>query len=188
MIINIITLGCSKNSVDSEVIASVYQSFGHEVRFESELDSDIVMINTCSFIRDAKEESIDEIFFQIERKAAGKTQRVYVIGCLAQRYKEELKESMPEVDGFYSFSELPQLIQKQDFDLLTYPNRILSTPSHYAYLKISEGCDRQCAFCAIPNIRGKQISKPEDFLIHEATLLAEKGVKELILIAQDLTN
>ena len=188
MIINIITLGCSKNSVDSEVIASVYKSLGHEVRFESELDSDIVMINTCSFIRDAKEESIDEIFIQTERKTEGHTQRVYVIGCLAQRYKEELREAMPEVDGFYSFGELSQLLQKQDFDLLTYPDRVLSTPSHYAYLKISEGCDRQCAFCAIPNIRGKQVSKTENFLIREATLLAERGVKELILIAQDLTN
>ena len=188
MLINIITLGCSKNSVDSEVIASAYQKLGHEVRFESDLDSDIVMVNTCSFIRDAKEESIEEILFQTERKTAGKTKRVYVIGCLAQRYKEELIEAMPEVDGFYSFSELSQLLQKEDFDLLTYPDRQLSTPTHYAYLKISEGCDRQCAFCAIPNIRGKQVSKTEDFLIREATLLAEKGVKELILIAQDLTN
>jgi len=188
MIINIITLGCSKNSVDSEVIASAYQSLGHEVHFESNLDSDIVVINTCSFIRDAKEESIEEIFLQTERKALGHNQGVHVVGCLAQRYKKELREAMPEVDGFYSFDELPQLIQKQDFDLLTYPERSLSTPSHYAYLKVSEGCDRQCAFCAIPNIRGKQISKTEEFLLREAALLAEKGVKELILIAQDLTN
>jgi len=188
MIINIITLGCSKNSVDSEVIASVYKSLGHEVRFESEQDSDIVIINTCSFIRDAKEESIDEIFIQTKRKKEDHTQRVYVIGCLAQRYKEELIEAIPEVDGFYYFNELSQLLQKQDFDLLTHPDRILSTPAHYAYLKISEGCDRQCAFCAIPNIRGKQVSKTEDFLIRETTLLAERGVKELILIAQDLTN
>jgi ribosomal protein S12 methylthiotransferase len=146
------------------------------------------MINTCSFIRDAKEESIEEIFFQTERKAAGKTKRVYVVGCLAQRYKKELIEAMPEVDGFYSFGELSKQKKKENFDLLTYPDRHLSTPTHYAYLKISEGCDRQCAFCAIPNIRGKQVSKTEDFLIREATLLAEKGVKELILIAQDLTN
>lgn len=187
MTINIITLGCSKNSVDSEVIAAKLKSLDHQVFFDDICKSDIVLINTCSFIRDAKEESIEEIFLQLERKRKGEVGKVYVIGCLAQRYRQELEKDIPEVDGFYTFAALPALLESLEFNLLTYPDRILSTPPHYAYLKISEGCDRQCAFCAIPFIRGKQISKPIEMLTEEARKLSEQGVKELILIAQDLT-
>ncbi|MDR3046966.1 MAG: 30S ribosomal protein S12 methylthiotransferase RimO [Bacteroidales bacterium] len=188
MKINIITLGCSKNSVDSEVIASSYAKMGHQVVFEEECPSNIVLVNTCCFIKDAKEESIEEIFHQLDRKNEGLTQKVYVVGCMAQRYKDELMQEIPEVDGFYNFAELAKLLENTNFDLLTNEGRTLSTPKHYAYLKISEGCNRRCSFCAIPNIRGNQISKPIDLLIKEGTSLANSGVKELILIAQDLTN
>jgi ribosomal protein S12 methylthiotransferase len=187
MKINIITLGCSKNRVDSEVIAAKWQEKGHDVVFESIQNSDIVIINTCSFIHDAKEESIDEIFLHIKRKQRGEVSKVFVVGCLAQRYKDELQESIPEADGFFTFSELLKLLNENDFDLLKSPQRIVSTPTHYAYLKISEGCDRECSFCAIPLIRGKQVSKPVEVIVKEAEMLAQKGVKELLLIAQDLT-
>jgi len=187
MKINIITLGCSKNTVDSEVIAAKWKEKGDEVVFESAKKSDIVVINTCSFIHDAKEESIEEIFAHIARKQRGEVGKVFVVGCLAQRYKKELQETIPEADGIYSFSELHKLLDEKDFDLLKSPKRIISTPKHYAYLKISEGCDRECSFCAIPLIRGKQISKPVELIVHEAELLAQQGVKELLLIAQDLT-
>lgn len=188
MTINIVTLGCSKNSVDSEVLASRFRDLGYEVVFESDKEADTVLINTCSFIQDAKEESIDEIFLQVERKKRGEVRRVFVMGCLAQRYRDELAGSIPEVDGFYTFAELPKLLETPSFDLLKSPGRLLSTPPHYAYMKISEGCDRHCAFCAIPLIRGPQVSKPADLLEKEAGMLAEKGIKELILIAQDLTS
>ena len=187
MLINIVTLGCSKNSVDSEVMASRFAELGHQLCFEEEKDSDVVLVNTCSFIQDAKEESIEEIFLQVERKKEGRVKKVYVMGCLAQRYKDELLEAIPEVDGFYTFAELPRLMESLDFDLLGHQGRVLSTPAHYAYMKISEGCDRSCAFCAIPLIRGKQVSKPIEQLYDEAQMLVSKGVKELILIAQDLT-
>lgn len=187
MTINIITLGCSKNTVDSEVIAAKYKEQGHEVIFESDAPSDIVLLNTCSFIRDAKEESINEIFIQAERKKNGEVREIYVMGCLAQRYKDELKEAIPEVDGFFNFAELPGMLKDSGFGLLTYPHRTLSQPSHYAYLKLSEGCDRQCAFCAIPHIRGKQVSKPLEQLVSEAEFLVSQGVKEVMLIAQDST-
>jgi len=187
MKINIITLGCSKNTVDSEVIAAKWKEKGDEVVFESTKKSDIVIINTCSFIHDAKEESIDEIFMHIARKQRGEVGKVFVVGCLAQRYKEELQQTIPEADGFFSFSELHKLLEDKDFDLLKSLKRIISTPKHYAYLKISEGCDRECSFCAIPLIRGKQISKPTEMIVQEAEMLAQQGVKELLLIAQDLT-
>jgi ribosomal protein S12 methylthiotransferase len=187
MKINIITLGCSKNIVDSEVIAAKWKEKGHEMVFESDKKSDIVLINTCSFIHDAKEESIDEIFTHIARKQRDEVGKVFVVGCLVQRYKEELQEIIPEADGFFSFSELHKLLEEKEFDLLQSPKRIVSTPKHYAYLKISEGCDRECSFCAIPLIRGKQISKPVEMLVQEAEILAQQGVKELLLIAQDLT-
>jgi len=187
MKINIITLGCSKNTVDSEVIAAKWKEKGHEVLFESIKKSDIVIINTCSFIHDAKEESIEEIFMHIARKQRGEVGKVFVIGCLAQRYKDELIEMIPEVDSIFSFSELHKLLEEKDFDLLKSFSRIVSTPKHYAYLKISEGCDRECSFCAIPLIRGKQISKPIEMIVQEAEILAQNGVKELLLIAQDLT-
>jgi ribosomal protein S12 methylthiotransferase len=187
MKINIITLGCSKNTVDSEVLAAKWKEKGHEVFFESTKKSDIVIVNTCSFIHDAKEESIEEIFTHIARKQRVEVGKLFVVGCLAQRYKNELQETIPEADGIFSFSELHKLLEEKDFDLLKSPKRILSTPKHYAYLKISEGCDRECSFCAIPLIRGKQISKPIELIVQEAEMLAQQGVKELLLIAQDLT-
>ena len=185
--VNIITLGCSKNNVDSEVIAAQLQKMGCEVMHNSTRDTDIVIINTCCFIHDAKEQSIDEIFIHAERKKQGLVKKIYVVGCLAQRYKNDLQELIPEVDAFYSFAELHKLFKLDRFDLLNQHERLLSTPSHYAYLKISEGCDRSCSYCAIPLIRGKQVSKPIDTLVEEAKLLAQSGVKELMLIAQDLT-
>lgn len=185
--INIVTLGCSKNSVDSEVIAAQLQKMGHRVFHETTADTDTVIINTCSFIQDAKEQSIEEILLHAERKKKGIIKKLYVIGCLAQRYKDELSEMIPEVDAFYTFAELHQLFHLDKFDLLGHSDRILSTPSHYAYLKVSEGCDRNCSYCAIPLIRGKQVSKPINQLVEEAQKLAQSGVKELMLIAQDLT-
>jgi len=187
MKINIITLGCSKNTVDSEVIAAKWKEKGHEMVFESTQKSDIVIINTCSFIHDAKQESIDEIFQHIARKQRGEVGKVFVVGCLAQRYKNDLQEMIPEADGFFSFSELHKLLEEKEFDLLKSTSRIVSTPKHYAYLKISEGCDRECSFCAIPLIRGKQVSKPIEMVVQEAEMLAQQGTKELLLIAQDLT-
>jgi len=187
MKINIITLGCSKNTVDSEVLAAKWKEKGDEVLFESKKKSDIAVINTCSFIHDAKEESIGEIFLQIARKQRGEVGKVFIVGCLAQRYKEELIETIPEADGIFNFSEIYQLLNEKEFNLLMHSKRLVSTPKHYAYLKISEGCDRECSFCAIPLIRGKQVSKPIEMIIEEAELLAQQGVKELLLIAQDLT-
>lgn len=187
MTVNIITLGCSKNIVDSEVIAKKLVEKGHRVFFEGEMSTDIVIINTCSFINDAREESVDEILHQISRKERGQIRKIFVIGCLSQRCKPDLVQSLPEVDGFFTFDELPDMLQQPDFQLLLTSDRLLSTPSHYAYLKISEGCDRQCSYCAIPLIRGKQVSKPVTLLVEEARKLAGQGVRELILIAQDLT-
>ena len=187
--INIITLGCSKNNVDSEVLAARLQSKGHTVYHNSakEHGIDAVVINTCAFIQDAKQQAIDEILLQAERKKQGLIKKLFVIGCLAQRYEEDLRASVPEIDGVYPFVRLNELIGDEDFDLLHSSDRILSTPSYYAYLKVSEGCDRQCSYCAIPLIRGKQVSKPVEMLVEEATKLAKSGVKELMLIAQDLT-
>ena len=187
MTINIITLGCSKNIVDSEVIAAQLQRLGHRVLFESALKSDIVILNTCSFIGDAREESVNEILDQIQRKQQGLVKKVYVVGCLAQRSKQELAESLPEVDGIFTFAELKDLVASDSFELLETSERLLSTPNHYAYLKISEGCDHQCSYCAIPLIRDRQVSKPISLLVEEAEKLASQGVKELMLIAQDLT-
>ena len=185
--INIITLGCSKNTIDSEVIANSLQKEGYTVLHESAEDTDIVIVNTCSFIQDAKEESIEEILMHAERKKAGHIKKLYVIGCLAQRYHDDLVKMLPEADGIYAYKDLGQFLKQSDFNLLTSPRGTLSTPKHYAYLKISEGCDRHCAFCAIPNIRGKHISKPIDMVVREAEQLASQGVKELMVIAQDST-
>ncbi len=193
-IVNIVTLGCSKNRVDSERLAA---SLNHcyEVVHESEKKSDIVIINTCGFIGDAKEESIDTILEYAELRRAKKIKKLYVIGCLSQRYRKDLQEEIHEVDGFFGVESV-QLIANDILseelgvrsEKLGYNHeRILSTPDHYAYLKISEGCNRRCAFCAIPLIRGEHVSVPMADLIKEAELLAKKGVKELILIAQDLT-
>lgn len=189
MHINIITLGCSKNNVDSEVLAAQFQRKGHKVYHNSiaEQGIDMVVINTCAFIQDAKSQAVDEILLQVERKKQGFIKKVYVIGCLAQRYADDLRESIPEIDGIYPFAMVGEMLGEPKFDLLQQSERILSTPPHYAYLKVSEGCDRQCSYCAIPLIRGKQVSKPVEMIVREAELLAEKGVKELMLIAQDLT-
>ena len=200
-IINIVTLGCSKNRVDSERLAASL-SHRYDVVHESEKKSDIVIINTCGFIGDAKEESIDTILEYAELRRAKKIKKLYVIGCLSQRYRKDLQEEIHEVDGFYGVESV-QLIAKdilknEELNSATLQlsnsvtldynhERVLSTPSHYAYLKISEGCNRRCAFCAIPLIRGEHVSVPMEDLLKEANLLAQKGVKELILIAQDLT-
>ena len=200
-IINIVTLGCSKNRVDSERLAASL-SHRYDVVHESEKKSDIVIINTCGFIGDAKEESIDTILEYAELRRAKKIKKLYVIGCLSQRYRKDLQEEIHEVDGFYGVESV-QLIAKdilknEELNSATQQlsnsvtldynhERVLSTPSHYAYLKISEGCNRRCAFCAIPLIRGEHVSVPMEDLLKEANLLAHKGVKELILIAQDLT-
>ena len=187
MTINIITLGCSKNIVDSEVMAAQLYRNGHELYYESAQKSDIVIINTCSFIHDAREESVNEILNQIERKKRHQIKKLYVVGCLVQRNMAELQEALPEVDGFFTFAELPNLLESPDFQLLNTADRMLSTPRHYAYLKISEGCDHQCSYCSIPLIRDRQVSKPIPLLVDEAQRLADQGVKELMLIAQDLT-
>ena len=187
MTINIITLGCSKNIVDSEVMAAQLYRNGHELYYESAQKSDIVIINTCSFIHDAREESVNEILNQIERKKRHQIKKLYVVGCLVQRNMAELQEALPEVDGFFTFAELPNLLESPDFQLLNTADRMLSTPRHYAYLKISEGCDHQCSYCSIPLIRDRQVSKPIPLLVEEAQRLADQGVKELMLIAQDLT-
>lgn len=184
---NIITLGCSKNTVDSEVVAAKLKEEGHIVLFDSTEKTDFVIVNTCSFIRDSKEQSIDEILLHVERKKQGDVKKVFVMGCLSERYHDELQEIIPEADGIYAFNELNTLVNTPQFELLNNSNRILSTPKHYAYMKISEGCDHECSFCAIPLIRGKQISKPVELLVEEAEKLADQGVKELMLIAQDLT-
>ena len=193
-IINIVTLGCSKNRVDSERLAASL-SHHYDIVHESEKKSDIVIINTCGFIGDAKEESIDTILEYAELRRAKKIKKLYVIGCLSQRYRKDLQEEIHEVDGFFGVESV-QLIANdilseelgvRSEELGYNHERVLSTPSHYAYLKISEGCNRRCAFCAIPLIRGEHVSVPMEDLLKEAELLAKKGVKELILIAQDLT-
>ncbi|MDX9891750.1 MAG: 30S ribosomal protein S12 methylthiotransferase RimO [Bacteroidales bacterium] len=184
---NIVTLGCSKNTVDSEVIAARLKAQGHTVYFDSTKNTDFVIVNTCSFIKDSKEQSIDEVFLHLQRKKQGDVKNVYVMGCLSERYHDELQEMIPEADGIFAFDELKNMINESQFDLLNSPNRIVSTPSHYAYMKISEGCDHECSFCAIPLIRGKQTSKPVEMIVEEAEKLASQGVKELMLIAQDLT-
>ncbi len=185
--INIITLGCSKNTCDSEALAG--QLAGQGVGVGHEGDGGIVVINTCGFIGDAKEQSINVILEQAERKRRGEIERLYVTGCLVERYKQELSGEIPEVDGFYKLTELDALLTSlgADYRKELVGERLLSTPPHYAYLKISEGCDRACSYCAIPLIRGKHVSVPIEELVKEARKLAEKGVKELILIAQDLT-
>ena len=195
--LNIVTLGCSKNKVDSERLAASLE-FKYEIVHDSEQKSDVVIINTCGFIGDAKEESIDTILEYAELRRAKKIKRLYVTGCLSQRYRNDLQEEIHEVDGFYGVEAVQLIandilrneevgIRNEELSEEYNVNRVLSTPDHYAYLKISEGCNRRCAFCAIPLIRGEHVSVPMETLIQEAELLAKKGVKELILIAQDLT-
>ncbi len=186
--INVITLGCSKNLVDSEVLMRQLDS-SYEIVNDSDDASDIIVINTCGFIGDAKEESIDTILSAVEAKKAGRAEKVLVTGCLSERYKKELKDELENVDGFYGVNDLPHILKELEVDYKKelIGERHLTTPSHFAYLKVSEGCDRSCAFCAIPLIRGKHLSQPEELLVKEAKFLASKGVKEILLIAQDLT-
>lgn len=188
--VNVVTLGCSKNIFDSEVMMAQLKSNKFEVEHEAQQDdSEIVIINTCGFIDNAKQESIDTIIRYADAKAEGLVEKVYVTGCLSERYKEELKVEIPEVDGYFGTRELPRLLKtlKADYKKELVGERLLTTPSHYAYFKIAEGCDRPCAFCAIPLMRGKHVSTPIEQLVDNAKSLADKGVKELMLIAQDLT-
>ncbi len=184
--INIVTLGCSKNLVDSEHLAGRCAAAGYDVVFDSNsTDARTVVINTCGFIGDAKEESIETILGFAEAKTRGDIDRLYVIGCLSERYADELRAEIPEVDSFFGARGLDGIISELEVELPL--SRKISTPSHYAYLKISEGCDRRCGFCAIPLIRGGHVSVPIERLVAEAEFLASQGVKELIVIAQDTT-
>lgn len=188
--INIITLGCSKNLVDSEVLYTQLKGNGLDVTHEAKKDkANIIVINTCGFIDNAKQESIDTILRYADAKEAGKIDKLYVTGCLSHRYKDDLEKEIPAVDSFFGTNELPRLLKalKADYKKELVGERLLTTPAHYAYLKIAEGCDRPCSFCAIPLMRGGHVSRPIDELITEAKSLVSKGTKELILIAQDLT-
>ena len=188
--INVITLGCSKNIFDSEVMMAQLKANNFDVDHESEkTDAEIVIINTCGFIDNAKEESINTIVNYVEAKKEGLVDKVYVSGCLSERYKDDLKQELPEVDAYFGTRELPQLLKtlNADYKHELVGERLLTTPSHYAYLKIAEGCDRPCSFCAIPLMRGKHRSTPIEDLVKQAEQLANKGVKEIMLIAQDLT-
>jgi ribosomal protein S12 methylthiotransferase len=188
--VNVITLGCSKNTYDSEVLMGQLHANGISVEHESkEEGANIVVVNTCGFIDVAKQESIDTILRFAEAKSDGLIEKLYVTGCLSERYKQDLETEIPEVDAYFGTFELPQLLKKlgADYKHELIGERLLSTPNHYAYLKISEGCNRPCAFCAIPLMRGKHVSRPEDELVREAERLVSLGVKEIILIAQDLT-
>ena len=188
--VNIITLGCSKNMVDSEVLSGQLTANEIDVVHENKkADHNIVVVNTCGFIEKAKEESINTILDQVELKRRGKLDKVYVTGCLSERYKNKLEAEIPEVDAYFGTMELPLILKQFDADYKTelLGERLLATPRHYAYLKISEGCNRTCSFCAIPLMRGQHISKPIEELIREAESLVKKGVKEVMLIAQELT-
>ena len=188
--IDIITLGCSKNLVDSEKLIHQLELGGYSVTHDSDNpEGEIAIVNTCGFIGDAKEESIDTILGFVKRKQEGKLRRLIVMGCLSERYRKELQDELPEVDCFYGKFDWEQIVADlgQTFHAEEMTKRRLTTPAHYAYLKISEGCNRHCAYCAIPLIRGRHVSVPMEELEEEARKLAEKGVKELILIAQDST-
>lgn len=187
--LNIITLGCSKNKVDSEHLAALLQH-RYLIRHDSDKKAEVVVINTCGFIGDAQEESIDTILQYAELRKQGKIKKLYVMGCLSQRFRKELQVEIHEVDGFYGVESVNLIaadLLKEELQQQYCSHRVLSTPKHYAYLKISEGCNRRCAFCAIPLIRGPHVSVPFNSLMEEARELAAQGVKELILIAQDLT-
>lgn len=188
--VNVVTLGCSKNIVDSEVLMGQLKANNFQVSHEStEDDSSIVIINTCGFIDNAKQESIDTIIRYANAKHEGLVDKVYVTGCLSERYKPELEKEIPNVDGYFGTRELPRLLKtlKADYKHELVGERLLTTPHHYSYFKISEGCDRPCSFCAIPLMRGAHVSKPIEELVKEAKHLAKNGTKELMLIAQDLT-
>ena len=185
--INVVTLGCSKNVYDSEVLMGQLKAGGKEVVHEKK--GNIVVINTCGFINNAKEESINTILEYVQQKEEGLVDKVFVMGCLSERYKPDLEKEIPDVDQYFGTSELPALLKVlgADYKHELIGERLTTTPKNYAYLKISEGCDRPCSFCAIPLMRGAHVSTPIEALVIEAEKLAAKGVKELILIAQDIT-
>ncbi|WP_411031643.1 30S ribosomal protein S12 methylthiotransferase RimO [Spongiimicrobium sp. 3-5] len=185
--INVVTLGCSKNVYDSEVLMGQLRANDKDVVHEEE--GNVVVINTCGFIANAKEESVNTILEYVQKKEAGVVDKVFVTGCLSERYKPDLQKEIPDVDAYFGTSELPNLLKAlgADYKHELIGERLTTTPKNYAYLKIAEGCDRPCSFCAIPLMRGKHKSKPIEELVTEANKLAAKGVKELILIAQDLT-
>ncbi|WP_066508188.1 30S ribosomal protein S12 methylthiotransferase RimO [Rufibacter sp. DG15C] len=187
---NVITLGCSKNLVDSEVLMGQLQANEFDVVHDSEKDdANIIIVNTCGFIDNAKQESIDTILRYADAKDAGAIDKLYVTGCLSQRYKDSLEAEIPQVDAFFGTMELPQLLKtlEANYKHELIGERLITTPKHYAYFKIAEGCNRPCSFCAIPLMRGKHMDRPMEELVKEATRLANMGTKELILIAQDLT-
>ena len=188
--INVVTLGCSKNIYDSEVLMGQLKANNMEVEHESDSqENDIVVINTCGFIDNAKEESVNTILDFVKRKEEGSVEKVFVTGCLSERYKPDLEKEIPNVDQYFGTTELPKLLKAlgADYKHELIGDRLTTTPKHYAYLKIAEGCDRPCSFCAIPLMRGKHVSKTIEDLVTESEKLAKNGVKELILIAQDLT-
>ncbi|MCR6638022.1 MAG: 30S ribosomal protein S12 methylthiotransferase RimO [Sporocytophaga sp.] len=188
--VNIITLGCSKNLVDSENILTQLRGNNIDAAHESgKDDANVVVINTCGFIDNAKQESIDTILRYVDAKESGLVEKIYVTGCLSQRYKDDLEKEIPQVDAFFGTSDLPILLKKfkADYKHELLGERLITTPRHYAFLKIAEGCDRPCSFCAIPVMRGKHVSRGIEELLTEAKNLAKNGTKELILIAQDLT-
>ncbi len=188
--VRIVTLGCAKNMVDSEVLMGQLKLNNIKILKEQDKGkADTVVINTCGFIHDAKEESIDTILSYVEEKKRGKIKEVYVMGCLSERYKEQLAKEIPEVGQFFGVNDLEFIVKKigGEYRSKLLCERVLTTPPHYAYLKIAEGCDRSCSFCAIPKIRGPHVSRPMEAILQEAELLAQGGVKELLLVAQDLT-
>lgn len=188
--INVVTLGCSKNVYDSEVLMGQLKANGKEVVHEDENDDgNIVVINTCGFIGKAKEESVETILHYAQKKEEGEVDKVFVTGCLSERYKPDLEAEITNVDQYFGTHDLPNLLKvlEADYKHELIGERLTTTPEHYAYLKIAEGCDRPCSFCAIPLMRGKHVSTPIEDLVTEATKLAEKGIKEIMLIAQDLT-
>ena len=188
--VNIVTLGCSKNLVDSEVLLTQLRGNGIDVIHESKKDdANVVVINTCGFIDNAKQESIDTILRYVDAKEEGLVEKVYVTGCLSQRYKDDLEKEIPQVDAWFGTRDLSRLLKQlnANYKHELVGERILTNPSHFAYLKISEGCDRPCSFCAIPLMRGGHISRPIEELVLEAKNLAKNGTKELLLIAQDST-
>jgi ribosomal protein S12 methylthiotransferase len=188
--INIVTLGCSKNIVDSEKLMGKIKAGGFEVVHDSEeYDAATVIINTCGFINDAREENIDTILRFVQARQSGKISKLYVMGCLAERYMEELKKEIPEVNRYFGVNNINDILTEIGISLPdgSVPERIITNPGHYAYLKVSEGCDRTCAFCSIPFIRGRYVSRPVGDIVEEAKSLSLRGVKELILVAQDLS-
>lgn len=187
--VNILTLGCSKNLVDSEVLLRQLQAAGFKILHDSDKQADVLIVNTCGFIHDAKEESVNTILQYTQARKNGDLQKLIVMGCLSERYKEELIREIPEVDAFFGVNDVNAILQSlnSEFKDALLGERVITTLPHYAYLKISEGCDRTCSFCAIPGIRGKNISRSVESLVKEASFLVDQGVKELMLIAQDLT-